>query len=58
MEKVARALLANGEAENMAEAMKLARKIASRLAKAESYCDMDYIMQDYGLEPDYIFELV
>lgn len=49
------ALISSGSAENIKEAKEIYREMQSRIYDGE---DPEEVLMDYGLEPDYIFDLV
>lgn len=52
---LAQALLNSGSAETETEALEMIKEMHSRVIEGE---DPEEVLYDYGLEPDYVFDLL
>jgi len=50
-----RALITSGQAENIKEAKEILKEMKERFNEGE---DPEEVLHDYGLEPDYVFDIL
>lgn len=52
------ALINSGEAENVVEAKKIIAEMRERMLDEEDPEDPEELLREYGLEPDYVMDLL